>query len=148
MASIKVDTGSLDEFIQELEKAQVDVKDACIKAVDKASPVLKECLSSEITSYANRGYATGELAGSVSAMKAKENEYGVFSVVGPRGADKNGVSNEEKLLWLENGTKRSRGGLMKRAGPVRSRAVSAAKWRCEQAMESTINEFLGKTFKG
>ena len=148
MASIKVDTGSLDEFIRELEKAQVDVKDACIKAVDKASPVLKECLSSEITSCANRGYATGELASSVSAMKAKENEYGVFSVVGPRGADKNGVSNEETLLWLENGTKRSRGGLMKRAGPIRSRAVSAAQGKCQQILEESIGEFVNKTFKG
>ena len=137
MASIKFDTGSLDEFIRELEKAQVDVKGACIKAVDKASPVLKECLSSEITSCANRGYATGELAGSVSAMKAKENEYGVFSVVGPRGADKNGVSNEEKLLWL-----------MKRAGPIRSRAVSAAQGKCQQILEESIGEFVNKTFKG
>ena len=147
MASIKVDMGDLDELIRGLEKAQINAKDACIKAVDQASPILKQCLSKEITKSANRGYATGALAGSVSAMKAKENEYGVFSVVGPRGTDKNGVSNEEKLLWLENGTKRSRGGLMKRAGPIRSRAVSAAKGKCQRALEESINKFIDEAFE-
>lgn len=147
MASIKVDTGSLEEFIKELEKAKVDTKDMCIKAVDKAAPVLKECLSSEIAECTDRGYATGELAGSVSVMKAKENEYGVFSVIGPQGTDSKGVSNEEKLLWLENGTYRSRGGLMKRVGPIRYWAVRAAKRRCQQIMEDSIDEFIDKTFK-
>ena len=80
-------------------------------------------------------------------MKAKENEYGVFSVVGPRGTDKNGVSNEDKLLWLENGTKRSRGGLMKRAGPIRRRAVSAAQGKCQRALEESINKFIDETFE-
>ena len=148
MASIKVDAGSLDEFIRELEKAQVDTKTACIKGVNKAAPVLKECLQAEITKTANKGYATGDLAGSVSAMKAKENEYGVFSVVGPRGTDRKGVSNEDKLLWLENGTMRQGHNLMKRAGPVRSRAVSAAQGKCQQILEESINQFVDKTFKG
>lgn len=144
--SIKVDTSGLDEFVQAINKSKLSLTDAAIKAVDKAAPIVKESLSGEIKKAANRGYATGELAGSVSAMSAKENEYGVFSVVGVRGTDKNGVSNEDKLLWLENGTNRSRGGLMKRAGPIRTRAVNAAKLKCEQIMQEAIEEAIEKDF--
>ena len=143
---MRMEINGFEELLQALDKATVSTKDACIRAVDKAAPILKETLSGEITKAANRGYATGELAGSVSAMKAKENELGVFSVVGVRGTDKNGVANEDKLLWLENGTKRSRGGLMKRAGPVRHRAVNSAKAECEAAMEQEINQFMDETF--
>ena len=147
MGSIKVDTASLDDFIRELERAGVGMTETGIKAVNKAAPILKESLSSEITKAANRGYSTGVLAASVSAMPAKENEYGVFSVVGPRGTDQKGTSNEDKLLWLENGTNRSRGGLMKRAGPVRSRAVNAVRGKCEEAMKETIEDYIEKTFR-
>jgi uncharacterized protein YbaA (DUF1428 family) len=144
--SIKVDTSGLDEFVQAINKSNLSLTDAAIKAVDKAAPIVKESLSGEIKKAANRGYATGELADSVSAMSAKENEYGVFSVVGVRGTDKNGVSNEDKLLWLENGTNRSRGGLMKRAGPIRTRAANAAKAKCEQIMQEAIEEAIEKDF--
>lgn len=148
--SIRVNTSGLDEFIKDLEKAKVNTKSVCIKAVDKAAPLLKESLQNEIRRAANRGYSTGNpgnLADSVSAMDARENEYGVFSVVGPQGNDENGISNEEKLLWLENGAKRSgRGGLMKRAGPVRRRAVNGAQGKCETAMQQEIEGFLDNTF--
>lgn len=143
---MRMEVNGFEELLQALNKVTVSTKDACIRAVDKAAPILKETLSDEITKAANRGYATGELAGSVSAMKAKENELGVFSVVGVRGVDKNGVANEDKLLWLENGTMRSRGGLMKRAGPVRRRAVNSAKAKCEAAMEQEISKFVDEAF--
>lgn len=139
--SIRVDTSGLDDFIKALERAQVDTKDACMRAVDKTAPILKESLRSEISKAANRGYATGELAGSVSATKAKENEYGVFAAVGP-----SDDFNKEKLLWLENGTKRKGTNLMKRAGPIRTRAKNAAQSKCEAAMQQEIENFLDDTF--
>lgn len=143
---MRMEVNGFEELLQALNKAAVSTKDACLKAVDKAAPILKETLSGEIAKAASRGYATGDLAGSVSAMKAKENELGIFSVVGVRGADKKGIANEDKLLWLENGTNRSRGGLMKRAGPIRRRAVNSAKAECEAVMEQEINQFMGETF--
>lgn len=141
--SIRVDTSGLDELIKALKKAEIKTGDACIKAVNKAAPILKESLQGEIEKAASRGYATGELAGSVSAMDARENEYGVFTAVGPRGEE-----NIDKLLWLENGTKRKGNNLMKRAGPVRTRATIRARSECETVMQQEIEGFLDDTFGG
>lgn len=138
--SVRVDTSGLDDFIKALEKAQVGTKEVCIRAVNKAAPILKESLQGEISKAANRGYSTGELAGSVTAMKAKENEYGVFSAVGPQGED-----NKEKLLWLENGVMRKGTNLMKRAGPVRTRAVNSAQSKCETVMQQEIEKYVDDT---
>lgn len=141
--SIRVDTSGLDDFMKALEKAQVGTKEACIRAVDKAAPILKESLQEEITKAANRGYSTGELAGSVSALEARENEYGVFTAVGPEGDH-----NKDKLLWLENGTMRKGNNLMKRAGPIRTRAVNSARSKCESVMQREIEGYLDDTFGG
>lgn len=141
--SIRVDTSGLDELIKALKKAEIKTGDACIKAVNKAAPILKESLQGEIEKAASRGYATGELAGSVSAMDARKNEYGVFTAVGPRGEE-----NIDKLLWLENGTKRKGNNLMKRAGPVRTRATIRARSECETVMQQEIEGFLDDTFGG
>lgn len=141
--SIRVDTSGLDDFIKALEKAQVGTEEVCIRAVDKAAPILKESLQEEITKAANRGYSTGELAGSVSAMKARENEYGVFTAIGPEGDH-----NKDKLLWLENGVMRKGTNLMKRAGPVRTRAVNSARSKCESVMQQEIEGYLDDTFGG
>lgn len=141
--SIRVDTSGLDELIKALKKAEIKTGDACIKAVNKAAPILKESLQGEIEKAASRGYATGELAGSVSAMEARENEYGVFAAVGPQGDD-----NINKLLWLENGTMRKGDNLMKRAGPVRTRAAIRARSKCESVMGKEIESFLEDTFGG
>lgn len=140
---IRVDTSGLDDFIKALEKAQVGTKEVCIRAVDKAAPILKESLQGEITKAASRGYSTGELAGSVSAMEARENEYGVFTAVGPEGD-----RNKDKLLWLENGTMRKGNNLMKRAGPIRTRAVNNARSKCESVMQQEIEGYLDDTFGG
>lgn len=138
---IRVDTSGLDDFIKALKKTQEKTKEVCIRAVDKAAPLLKESLSEEITKAANRGYSTGELADHVSAMKARENEYGVFSVVGH--TDEH---DKDKLLWLENGTMRKGDNLMKRAGPIRTRAVNNAQAKCEAIMQQEIEGFLDDTF--
>lgn len=138
--SVRVDTSGLDDFIKALGKAQVGTKEVCIRAVNKAAPILKESLQGEISKAANRGYSTGELAGSVTAMKAKENEYGVFSAVGPQGEH-----NKEKLLWLENGVMRKGTNLMKRAGPVRTRAVNSVQSKCETVMQQEIEKYVEDT---
>ena len=143
-----MEVSGLDDLLEALKKAtkKENLVGACIKAVDKAAPILKESLESEIHKATDRGYATGVLEGSISARKAEENEYGVFSVVGPIGTDNRGVENADKLLWLENGTMREGSNLMKRAGPIRSRAVRAARDKCEAIMEQGITESIDKIF--
>jgi hypothetical protein len=111
-----------------------------IKAVDKAAPILEKSLRSAVSSATNRGYATGELAGSIKATKAKENDMGVFSVVKPEGKDKNGLRNVEKMAYLEYGVS-SHG---QAPHPVRQTAISSAQSACIQEMERVISEEVEK----
>ena len=108
------------------------------KAVDQAAPLLESSLSSKIAGAASRGYASGELAGSIGSLKARKNERGVFAVVGPKGTDSRGVRNAEKLAYLEYGT--SRGQV---AHPVRASAAAAAESPVKQAMEEVLYAELG-----
>lgn len=118
-----------------------------IKAVDAAAPILEESLRSEITGAANRGYATGELAASVTATKAKENQYGVYSVVRPVGTKKrkgkNGkeyeVRHAEELAYLEYGTKKGQ-----RSHPVRQKAINTAEAKCADIIEKEIADAVEK----
>lgn len=147
---MRMDVSGLDEFLESLKEAtkKENMVNACIKAVNKAAPILKKSLETEIHKAADRGYATGALEHSISARKADENEYGVFSVVGPVGADDRGVENTDKLLWLENGTMREGSNLMRRAGPIRHRAVWAARDECEAIMEQEITGSIDRIFGG
>lgn len=147
---MRVDVSGLDEVLASLKEAtkKSNMVDACIRAVDKAAPILKKNLKTEIHEAANRGYATGALEGSIKIRKAEENEYGVFSVVGPQGTDNNGVENGDKLLYLENGTMREGYNLMRRAGPIRHRAVWASRAQCEAVMEQEIESKIDKIFGG
>ena len=124
----------LDELFRKGAKAN----DIAKKAVDAAAPVLKASLSGKITGAANRGYATGELAGSISATRAKVNDRGVFAAVRPTGHDRKGVRNAEKLALLEYGTSRGQA-----AHPVRDSAVSSAEGECLSIMENVVYEELG-----
>lgn len=146
--SVRIDTSGIDELISAIKKAEIKTGEVCIKAVKKAAPVLKESLQGEIAKAANRGYSTGNLESSISAMEPRENEYGVFTAIGPQGKDSKGVSNEEKLLWLENGTMRKGNNLMKRAGPIRTRAANSARSKCESIMQQEIEGFIDDTFGG
>lgn len=110
-----------------------------IKAVDSAAPILEESLRSEISGAANRGYVTGELAASISATKAKENQYGVYSVVKPVGTDSGGTRNAEKLAYLEYGTSRGQ-----KPHPVRQKAINAAEAKCADIIEKEIADAVEK----
>lgn len=118
-----------------------------IKAVNAAAPILEESLRTEISGAANRGYATGELAASVSATKAKENQYGVYSVVKPVGTKKrkgkNGKEYEiryaEELAYLEYGTKNGQ-----KSHPVRQKAINRAEAKCEAVIEKEIADAVEK----
>ena len=125
---------SLDELFKKGAKANEIAK----KAVDQATPVLEGALRGKISGAASRGYATGELAGSISSTKAKVNDRGVFAAVRPTGHDRKGVRNAEKLAYLEYGTSRGQA-----PHPVRAAAASAAEGECVSIMEKVVYEELG-----
>ena len=126
------------EGIEEIFRKGAKANEIAKKAVDQAAPVLEESLKGKITGAASRGYATGELAGSISSTKAKVNDRGVFAAVRPTGHDRRGVRNAEKLAYLEYGTSRGQ-----TPHPVRDAAVSAAEAQCVSIMEKVVSDELG-----
>lgn len=126
------------DTLEEIFKKGAKANDIAKKAVDQAAPILEGSLKGKISAAASRGYATGELAGSVSSTKAKVNDRGVFAAVRPTGHDRKGVRNGEKLAYLEYGTSRGQS-----PHPVRDAAVSAAEGQCIQVMENVVYEELG-----
>lgn len=137
MARIEI-TGfeGLERFLENLAQP----KEMAVKAVNAASPIAEKSLKTEVRRAACRKnkqgkpYATGQLEASIGRTEARENQYGVFAVVTPKGKDKKGMRNAEKLAYLEYGV-RSHGQL---PYPVRQNAVNNAKTACEKAMEDTI----------
>lgn len=133
--------------IEELEKALKDVgigaNAIAIKAVNKGAPKVKEALKQAISGTVSEG--TGELAESVIVRPAKENQYGVFTTIGPYGNDSKGVSNPLKMGVLEYGRK---GGVSKTGRriapqpprPVRNKAVSACEAEVLTTMEAVVGE--------
>ena len=126
------------EGLDELFKKGDQANEIAKKAVDQASPILEERLRSQVSAAANRGYATGALAGSISATSARVNDRGVFSAVRPTGHDSKGVRNAEKLAYLEYGTSRGMA-----PHPVRDAAASSAESACIAAMEQVVYHELG-----
>ena len=124
--------------LEELFKKGVKANDIAKKAVDKASPVLEGSLKGKVAGAADRGYATGELVGSISSTKAKVNDLGVFAAVRPTGHDRKGVRNAQKLAYLEYGTSR---GISPH--PVRDAAAAAVEGECISIMEGVVYEELG-----
>lgn len=134
MASFKM-TG-LDDLIGKLENLSANTDEIARDAIDAAKPTLREALSQCIEEAANRGYATGELAGSIQATKTKQYAYGYYADVKPTGTDKKGVRNGEKLAYLEYGTSRQL------AHPVMKRALDRAGKTCQEIMQEKVEEAL------
>ena len=142
MARVAIDGfDDLDHMFQKLK----DPSKMAIQAVDKAAPILEKALKSEIHSATSKGYSTGALEQSIITDKAKENQYGVFSVVRPVGTDSKGVSNVDKLRWLDAGihTKKGKRKHTQDALYVRDKAIKSAKEKCESIIEKTAEEWMG-----
>lgn len=134
MASCSI-TG-FDELEKILRKLEQPEKMA-IKAVDAASPVLVSALKGAINAATKGGH--GDLAGSIEATSARQNELGVFSAVRPTGTDRKGVRNGEKLAYLEYGVKSHH----QPPRPVRQAAVAAAEGACMSIIEGIIEQEVG-----
>ena len=129
----------IEKMMKDLEKPEKAAK----KAVDAALPVLLRSTQSAVSAAANKGYATGGLAGSFYYMKAKQNERGVFGVVKPGGNDPKGNSYAARATFLEYGTKRGNA-----ASPWRQAAVNNARRQVESIIEKTVDEEIGRITGG
>ena len=134
----KLSIDGIDVFMRQLSEIQGDIDDIAKEAIDVATPILKQSLSSAINQTTSEN-ATGDLSESIRATKARTNAYGCFAAVGPTGRDKKGVRNAEKLAYLEYGTSR---GQKKR--PVIRKAIKSAEASCTEKMRSVINARLNK----
>lgn len=137
----KMTINGFDELNQLLDRLSAP-EEMAIKAVNAAAPIVENAMKAQIARAANRKdarghpYSTGALAASIKATEAKENAYGIYSVVKPSGTDARGTSNAQKLAYLENGV-RSHGQAPR---PVRSVAVAACKSEAIAVMEQVINQ--------
>lgn len=126
-----------DDFAKELEGLG-DVDKYAPEILTAAAPVLEKELSSQVRKEANRGYATGELAGSIKAGKPSQNKYGYYVSVSATGKDRKGVRNNEKLAYLNYGTSRQS------ARPVIAQAISKSEKEVLETMQKKFVEVTGK----
>lgn len=137
MASFSV--AGLDGIVRSLSNLAGDTDRIAKEAIDAAKPVLRDALSQCIEEAADRGYATGELAGSIKATETKRDAQGYYAEVKATGTDKKGVRNSEKLAYLEHGTSRQV------ARPVMKKAIEQAREKCESIMQEKIEEAVQRS---
>lgn len=113
------------------------MKDITLHAVDSAAPILVESASKAVSKK------TGELSKSFEATKAKNNKYGSYTVVRPKGYDSKGVSNYAKGVYLEYGTT-VKGSPHSSPRPWRQRAVNTAKARVEEKLEQILTSEVNR----
>lgn len=105
--------------------------------LEAAAPVLEKELKARVEAGANKGYAFGDLAGSIKANKPEKNKLGHYVAVTAKGKDRKGVRNNEKLAYLNYGTSKQG------AKPVIGKAIKNAEGRCLAAMQEKFNEVTG-----
>ena len=134
MAKCRVE--SMDDLLQTLENA-ADVDSISEEMLTEGAQVLQKNIREEITSAADRGYATGELASSVIPDTPEKNAFGHYVSVRPVGIDSKGVRNGEKWGYLENGN----GGNQK-PHPFEDRATKRSETECTEKMQEVFNRHI------
>lgn len=126
-----------------------------IRAVKKAAPIVERAMKQKISDVTNRTdrrgrrYATGQLAESVMATNAAENQYGAYSVVKVTGHNKRhgkgGLDNETEFRYLEYGARH--GGVMQEARPVRTPVINSTRDEVQRVMEDVIMDEIDRGFE-
>lgn len=129
-------TMGFDELEKELEQLG-DIDDIAPAMLEAAAPILKEELQSQVQQAADKGYAQGDLAGSIKANKPGENHLWHYVSVTAKGKDRKGIRNNEKLAYLNYGTSKQN------ARPVISKAMKNSEKKCLDAMQDIFNEVTG-----
>lgn len=135
---MRFELDGIEEMISRMEQMGKTADLAADKMLNAAAPILRENLKRNIKTAAVRGYATGELAGSIAAFRARQNKYGHFTVIAPVGKDKKGVRNAEKLAYLEYGVDGRQ-----RPNPVMQKTVNESRTACLEKMQEVFNAEVG-----
>lgn len=126
----------LEEFSQKLMQVSEGIDDAITEAVTAGGEIVKNDLRAAVTQAANRGYATGALAGSIRASGARGSGNGKSVTIAPSGSVKR-VRNSDKMWYLEHGTARQA------AHPFMTRTINTAEPKVMAAMQEKINAVIG-----
>ena len=126
----------LEEFSQKLTRLADQTDDVVKEAVKAGGEIVREDLKSAVTAAANRGYATGALAGSIKSGNARGSASGASVTIAPHGSAKK-VRNSDKAWYLEHGTARQA------AHPFMTKTLNTAKPKVMQAMQEKLDAAIG-----
>lgn len=76
-----------DDFAKELDRLG-KLDEYAPDMLEAAAPILERELKGQVQAEANRGYATGDLAGSIKSRKPEKNERGHYVTITASGKDK------------------------------------------------------------
>lgn len=126
----------LDEFSQKLAQIADQIDDVSREAVKAGGEIVREGLSDAVSQAADRGYATGALAGSIKVSSVKSTGGGASATVAPSGSVKK-VRNSTKMWYLEHGTSRQA------AHPFMTRTLNSVEPKVMQAMQEKLDAAIG-----
>ena len=126
----------LEEFSQKLAQIADQIDDVSREAVKAGGEIVRDGLSDAVSQAADRGYATGALAGSIKVSGVKSTGGGASATVAPSGSVKK-VRNSTKMWYLEHGTARQA------AHPFMTRTLNSVEPRVMQAMQEKIDAAIG-----
>lgn len=128
----------VDLIMKQLEGLE-NIEEVAKEVVEEAVPLLVSSLQNRIIEAADRGYATGDLAGSIKGTKAKQNQYGVYAVISAVGNDRKGVNNRKKLSCFEFGVDGKQ-----EARPVLQKACNDVESEILEKMQAAIERKVGQ----
>lgn len=151
MARAKLDVGFNDllKMLEKLEAPEKIAKEAVGKAENALLKSTKAAVKSSLINKSSSG-----LVSSFVPTGAKENQWGVYSVVRPVGADSDGIEYSRKALWLEYGRFKTgnagrkansiKENQVQTARPWRQAAVNNAEAEVTKIIEDTISQEVDK----
>lgn len=119
-----------DDLVLKLEKLE-NFDEVAQEMLTAAEPILRESIKSE----ASRHIDTGNMMASIGSQ-IKKNSIGWFVTTYPRGKDKDGVRNMDKMMYIEYGTKDQP------ADPILSRGVRKAESKVLAKMQEVFDRYL------
>ena len=119
-----------DDLVLKLEKLE-NFDEIAEEMLTEAEPILKKAIISEARPHRD----TGDMIGSITSQ-IKKNDIGWFLTTYPRGKDRDGVRNMDKMMYIEYGTRD------KPADPILSRAVRKAEFSVIAKMQEVFDRYL------
>lgn len=119
-----------DDLVLKLEKLE-NFDEIAEEMLTEAEPILKKAIISEARTHQD----TGDMIESITSQ-IKKNDIGWFLTTYPRGKDRDGVRNMDKMMYIEYGTRD------KPADPILSRAVRKAEFRVIAKMQEVFDRYF------